>query len=226
VGNAVECFLRQTYKDSFLLVYDDTGHFNPVCGQGWILMSSNGRHSTLSEKYNHMVQQAGRADIFVVWEDDDIYLPWHIEANVQALEERGAMWAHPSQAWALTTGKPVLERVGGNMHASLVMRREAVGDIGGWPNTKRADFDLQLLAQLRRRYGAPADPVLLHKPSYMFRWGSTGTFHGQSFGSGPSDETWYEKAALQTPYAGPRDVVPCLDQETAGIYATFADQQC
>ena len=219
VGNSIACFEAQTYRDAFLIVYDDTGHFWSESAETWLLVSNAERRQTLSAKYNHMAFNLAskNTDIFIVWEDDDIYLPWHVEACVKALEAPGATWAHPSHAWALTTGKPVLERVGGNMHASLAFRREALKALGGWPDTKRADFDLQLIANARREFGPPANPLEHFPPSYMFRWGSTGTIHGQSFGRSPGDEEWYERAGKQPRPEGSREVVPAMDAETARL---------
>ena len=219
VGNSIACFERQTYQAARLLVYDDTNHWEPTSGRNWEIVVGAARHETLPGKYNHMLAMAGEPDAFVVWEDDDVYLPWHIEASVKALQDHP--WAHPSHAWALTTGKPVLERVGGNMHASVSFRRETIEALGGWPDTRRAGFDLELLRNLRSRFGPPGNPCDHASPSYVFRWGSTGTRHGQSFGLGAADEGWYERAAQQPAYPGPTRVVPELDAETAGLYQSI-----
>jgi len=108
--------------------------------------------------------------------------------------------------------------VAGRLHALLAFRRDGYLGVGGWPDTKRPDFDLQMLANLRRRFGAPGDPVADFPPSYVFRWASTGAVHGQNFMRGPGDEEWYQRAAAVRPSAE-RIVVPGFDAETAGIIA-------
>ncbi len=180
VGNSIACFEAQTYKNAKLIVLDDTGHFEPAAGPGWRLLVETKRYETLSAKYNRMIRLAGGADVICVWEDDDIYLPWHIEAAVTALQ--GGLWAHPEFAHALTTGELVKERAKGRLHASLSFRRSALEQLGGWPDTKRADFDLQLIRNAQEMFGDPTNPCDGFSPSYVFRWGSTGTMHGQSFG--------------------------------------------
>ena len=216
VGNAIACFLAQSYPADRrrLIVYDDTGHFEPVAGKGWELIVSRDRHPTLSNKYNHMVQTSLDSDVFVVWEDDDIYLPWHIESCVKALE--GNLWAHPEKVFSLYTGKLETEPATGRLHASLAFRRKAWERLGGWPDTKRADFDLQMLANLRRTFGPPGNPVAAFPPSYVFRWASTGAPHGQNFMRGPGDEDWYRRAG-EVPARGDRVVVPAFDPETARV---------
>ena len=46
------------------------------------------------------------------------------------------------------TGKHEVEDAIGRFHASLAFRREVFDRIGGWPLTKRGDFDQQLIARL------------------------------------------------------------------------------
>jgi hypothetical protein len=88
----------------------------------------------------------------------------------------------------------VWEDATGRFHASLAFRREAFDRIGGWPLTKRGDFDQQLIARLTA-IEAPGDPCQLDSPSYIFRWSQTNAYHGQAFMRGPEDEGWYERVA-------------------------------
>jgi hypothetical protein len=74
----------------------------------------------------------------------------------------------------------VWEDATGRFHASLAFRREAFERIGGWPLTKRGDFDQQLIARLTA-IEAPGDPCQLDSPSSIFRWGQTNAYHGQAF---------------------------------------------
>ncbi len=63
VGNAIACFLAQTFPADRrrLIVYHDTGHFEPASGTGWELVVGRERHSTLSAKYNRMVEMSPEA---------------------------------------------------------------------------------------------------------------------------------------------------------------------
>jgi hypothetical protein len=88
----------------------------------------------------------------------------------------------------------VWEDATGRFHASLTFRREAFERIGGWPLTKRGDFDQQLIARLTA-IEAPGDPCQLDSPSWIFRWAQTNAYHGQAFMRGPEDEGWYERVA-------------------------------
>jgi hypothetical protein len=158
---------------------------------------------------------ASDVDAYVVWEDDDIYLPWHVEACAAALE-RGP-WVHPSSVFSLYTGELREEGAAGRFHASLAFHREALEAVGGWPDTARADFDQQLIRNLRNRFGPPVDPLGDFAPSYVFRWASTGCRHGQAFMHGSSDEGWFGRAAEQPPAGTDREVVVAMDAETREV---------
>ncbi|MCA9058915.1 MAG: hypothetical protein KDA85_10455, partial [Planctomycetaceae bacterium] len=126
----------------------------------------------------------------VVWEDDDIYLPHHISSHVAAMD--GHLWSKPSKVLSDYTGDVREEDATGRFHASLALTRSAFEQVGGWPLTLRGDFDPQLIAGLHT-LGPAADPCLSAAPSYVFRWTSTGAYHGQAWMRGPNDEGWYDR---------------------------------
>lgn len=222
VANAIACFERQTYPADYrrLIVLDDAGELTPQVGPNWQIVSMINRYRTLPAKYNALATLASGADVLVVWEDDDIYLPWHIEAHVAALADHA--WSHPSRVWSLYTGQLRQEPAGRRFHAALVVRCQTLAMIGGWPDTPRADFDQLLMAALSRRFGMPADPCEGFVASYVFRWGSTGSYHGQAFMRG-NDPDWYDRAVEQTePAAGPVTVTPGLDAETKQLFGILS----
>ena len=237
LANAIACFEAQDYPAEArrLFVLDDAGELAPQLGANWSIATTRTRYPTLPAKYNALVglvdaaratPERWEAEILVVWEDDDIYLPWHLSAIVGALYtpvapryKHGKAWSHPSRVWSLYGGHLHQEPAGGRFHASLAMRFEALVHIGGWPDTPRGDFDQQLLAKLRRECGPPADPCEAAPPSYVFRWGSTGSYHGQAFMRSPDDCIWYDRFAKATkPANQPIEVSPRLDAETEQIY--------
>jgi hypothetical protein len=56
-----------------------------------------------------------------------------------------------------STGRLEQEDATGRVHASLAFPREIFDRIGGWPLTKRGNFDQQLIARLHA-IAAPGDP--------------------------------------------------------------------
>jgi len=236
LANAIACFEAQDYPAEAcrLFVLDDAGELEPVCGSNWSIATTATRYPTLPAKYNDLfaiVQMARatpelwEAEILVVWEDDDIYLPWHIRSIVGALYapvapryKHGKAWAHPSRVWSLYGGHLHQEPAGGRFHAALAMRRETLAHIGGWPDTPCGDFDQQLLAKLRRECGPPADPCEAAPPSYVFRWASTNSYHGQAWMRSPADTAWYRDAPNRIPSQGTAiRITPALDVESEAL---------
>jgi hypothetical protein len=222
VENSIACYLAQTYPADRrrLLILDDANDLAPQTGDGWEVVSQPIRIPSLPEKYHQLIMMADerwQPDAYCIWEDDDIYFPWHLEAHVHSLASRP--WSHPSHVWALTTGEMVKEPAMGHLHASLAFTRDAYQRTGGWPLTNRADFDLQLLSILRRTLGPPGNPLNFDDcPSYVFRWGSTQHPHGQNFMRSPQDEEWYTRALAIPPIEGPpRHLIPSFDQETVKV---------
>ena len=158
-----------------------------------------------------MANIEGESDVFAVWEDDDIYLPHHLRQIADNIE--GRPWAKPSHVFSLHSRKIETERADGRFHASLAMTVESFVKTDGWPETHQLNFDQQLFTNLSIITGC--DGVYqTDTPSYIFRWGSTGEYHGQALG-----EHWYEAAAScgdQRP--GPIDIVPQFDEETKQVY--------
>ncbi len=160
VANAAACFAAQDYPlaNRLLFVFDDAGQIlktTPANREkhekhGIVAMSSSRRRGSLPEKYDEMIRAVGGwADIFVVWDDDDVYLPWHVRMHVRALAGvsgyvdgggegdtaifgEGGDWSQPESVYSTYTGKVAAEDSRGRFHGSLAMRSEFLNRIGGW----------------------------------------------------------------------------------------------
>ena len=151
LANALACFLAQDYDqgERKLLILDDAGQIEPANHGNWEVITRPARYPSLPDKYNVMLAYEGTIgppqrdqwDAVAVWDDDDIYLPWHLSAAVAALQS-GASSAKPSRVWSLYgTEIPFQEDAGGRFHGSLVVSTRRLRELGGWILTKRADFD-------------------------------------------------------------------------------------
>lgn len=210
--NAIACFEAQDYPGpKRLFILDDAGQIQPQSGDEWELHATPTRFPSLPAKYNALLAMAAGYDAIAVWEDDDIYLPHHLSVSLAGLHERP--WSKPSQVITIVP-TPKIEDAAGRFHASLVMRADLLRGLGGWPATRRMDFDLQLIARLHR-LSPPFDPSQLAPPSYVFRWASTRSYHGQAYSRGPDDEGWWERIPAVLEVAEPvGQIVPRFDAET------------
>ena len=226
LANSIACFEAQTYPADRrrLLILDDSGELPAQQGPNWGIVSRPDRIESLPAKYNAMVAMASEADVIVVWEDDDVFTPLAIGNHVMALGPEPFVfrnsWSHPSSAYSTynSRNKPFIEPATGRFHSALAMVRS----VAFWPETHRPDFDQMLLSELRKEHGPPGDPCRFSDPTYVFRWGSTDSYHGESFAKNGKDLDWYEKAGREIPTVerdGP--IVPKFDDETLAIYAAL-----
>lgn len=221
VENAVACFREQDYAPRAMVILDDAGQID---GDGWhavgvSVVSTESRFPSLPAKYNYILDMCRTwYDAVIVWDDDDVYAPWHLSAYAEALRDHS--WAHPTEVWSDYTGRLALERAQGRFHGSLGIRRDLLRQIGGWIGTGRADFDQQQIQACARLGGEPGRPDRDDIPSYVFRWSSTGAGHCQGLMTSPANEDWYSRVPISQPGRhGP--LVPRFDPDTATKLATL-----
>lgn len=208
-----------------LLILDDGGAFQDDFGppgRTWSLCASPERAASLPEKYNRLASVATpwRPDAFVVWEDDDLYLPGYVSAHARVLAEHEL--SKPARVLSDYPGYLVEEGAAGRFHSTLGFRRELLDRVGRWPETKRADFDQQFIHALEAAAISRGDPFADRPIGFVYRW-HTGAHHGQSFMHGGDDESWYDRAGSQRPaYVGRLE--PTLDDRTRGLLAELGSR--
>lgn len=219
--NATACFLLQTLPadcEATLFVIDDGDTFSDL-GFGSLpprevaLWKRARRFSTLAGKYNAAIDEIARdyqPDVVALFDDDDVYLPWHLGVHAEMLRGKRKAWSKPSQIWTDYHGEPRLENAAGRFHGSIAF----TGDVESrWDETAGPDFDQRFMAALRQECGEPADPLTAcAKPSYVFRW-HTGHYHGQQTMDRPGN-AWYEAISTLVPEAPRAILVPQLDPFT------------
>lgn len=230
--NAVSCFLAQDYPADRreLIVLDDYGQYdNRSYLGGYHVVSVRRRFGSLAEKRNACAALALRpetqpTDVLCGWDDDDIYLPWHISAHVKALavDVHPLAYSHPSLILSLY-GRVLHREAGrGRFEGSFAFTRKTLEDSGGWPITRAAEHDQTFISRLSRAcYGKVADPCKYRPPSYVYRWETTGTEHASGYA--PRGLSWYDdyarEARFDDAFCDPV-VLPQFDDETKRIYDT------
>lgn len=219
LANAVACFLAQTYTPRELIVLADDNRPDQQ-GHRWRIINACPRFPTLPAKYNALLSMAA-GDLVAVWEDDDTYLPNHLETMAAALA--GHSWAHPARVLSNYSepdpGQVHEEPAAGRFHAALGFRADFLRRLGGWPATPRADFDQQLIARAQEA-ATRGDPCqFTSHPTYVFRW-QTGAGHGQLNMKGADDRRWYDRVAQNWPELdeAPQPITPALDPASLEIY--------
>ena len=242
LANSVALWKLQDYplEKRRLIILDDGQTFGPCSEPGWDLHSLPIRCRSISEKYNYMLDMMGPTDIVLVWEDDDLYLPGYVSAHVSAIlgnprhcdtEETGelqsfidyrnmAEYSKPSRVLSDYPGKIIEENAAGRFHSSIAFTADLILRLGGWPDTRRADFDQQLMSKLASEANKIVDPWPTGPIPFIYRWHS-GAAHCQStMDRGPGDETWWDRAEqsyAKVPFVGKLE--PKLDEFTERVLA-------
>jgi hypothetical protein len=243
LANVIKCFEKQRYHRRFLIVLDDAGQISPKDGDRWAVRSVTPRFANLPMKFMYLARMAvdtlaplieahvGNVGdwgnvIFAVWEDDDVYLPHHLESMAKAAalygpDEKQLFFA-PSLARSDYSmgphGDVRVESAVGRFHASWGYSHDLFFELEGYPATSRLDFDQQMHRRCREN-GTLVDyssqwPTS-DGPSYVYRWGR-GPYNGSQAGEQGYQELWRRLASLPAPPVP--DITPELDPQTARIF--------
>jgi hypothetical protein len=233
--NALACWRWQDYPGRRrLLILDDGGDFASQTGPDWSLTTCPTRYPSLPAKFNALLSQAlslGATHIFT-WEDDDGYLPWHLSQSMRSMA--AGRWSHPARAWVADHRGVTISAMQGFGHGGWGY--QAWRAAGGYPFVDPG-FDLAFGERLSggsptwyaySGKSGPADPTHGSFPSYVYRWGVAGRYHGSAMGEG-----FYDKVGKAHPRMAAglpaRLLEPKLDrnmlQTTRAIWAQIQDGQ-
>lgn len=220
VRNALALFLAQKLPlgdTAHLLIFADDdlipaqrGGVSPLT---WEVMASD-TWIPLTAKYAPMLAHATDADAYVVWDDDDVYLRWHLSCHAGALRARP--WSHPSQAYSTYGGLHLRPLSNRHYHGALAIRADLLSELEGWPETDRSDYDKQQLARCWANAGPPGDPCTHGPPSYVYRWQDTGRDHC----SARIRQGRYQPPRIQEP-GRIGDLTPRYDDSTLSLLAAI-----
>lgn len=158
---AIESFNRQTYPAHLreLIILDDAGQYMNVRLDipNVKLISIPHRFRTLGEKRNACAALASPdVDTYAVWDDDDIYLPRHLEAAMQTIE-CGAQLVIPEHILVWGPRNIEIKNPGRLFHPCWVFTRQAFVAAGGYPMATDAE-DQTLMWRFHAQGINPVNP--------------------------------------------------------------------
>ena len=218
LATAIESFLRQDYVDREMVVLDDGGDFaaDALNGlPGVRLITSPVRFRTLGEKRNASAALVSPdVEAYCVWDDDDVYLPWHMSAAAAAL--RDADYTIPTTIFVEKAG--ALQRKSNQylFHGAWAFRRQAFDKVHGYPFIQSGQ-DQGFLNRLKAGNCRRSDPLCFEpRPSYVYRWFTTSCrWHLSALGKGG-----YERLAAGDRPPLVQKIQPCWEKE----WLTMAEQ--
>jgi len=176
LAEAIESYLRQDYPKRELIVLDDAGQYGPDAlehyhNRGVRLVVSHRRFRTVGEKRNATAALAAPdADVYCVWDDDDIYLPHHVSECVESIRA-GHDYAIPSRILFQKRSRPMFAKSNSALfHGSWAFTRSAFAAVNGYPWIQSGqDQGLRKrFEQAKMRKGDPLQDGA--PPSYIYRW--------------------------------------------------------
>jgi glycosyltransferase involved in cell wall biosynthesis len=241
LANAVACYLSQDYplERRELIILDDYGQYENKSYDGYQVVSVSRRYVSFWEKrcataaLGRNLGENKSPDVYCAWDDDDVYMPWHITAHIEALKVRrrgrdAVAYSHPMKIFS-TYGRVLHEEDGrGRFEGSFAFTRRAYEKADGWPVTKRGGGDQIFIGRLEKACGGKIDdPCEGYAPSYVYRWESTNSNHSSGYHKSFDDEEWYDRYAREANFddeGASRIVLPQFDAETKQIYS-LVDQE-
>jgi glycosyltransferase involved in cell wall biosynthesis len=173
IEEAIESFLRQTYPNKELIVFNDCPDQELVCHAPDVrIVNGAERFPTLGDKQNAAIRIA-KGDLIAVWDDDDVSLPWRLSLSVARLGE--ADYFNPRAYWFLDGMGLHADHAMGYAHNASLFTRTAFEAVGGYRSISLAT-DAEMDAALGRMAHV-VDPLRGSAPLtrtewfYIYRWG-------------------------------------------------------
>ena len=192
--DAVACFLAQDYAgEKHLLILNDAP-VPVVLGAECVpvtVINAPARYATLGHKRQALLEMAA-TPLVAHWDDDDLYLPWHLSSVVAVLQSKATVAASPSVRARRTVranrtvrcAKPDAAWYGKGPRESwqlagvrrsvfegqMVFDRARALELGGYPALDSGQAAALLDAFRRAGELHTWDPPP-HELSYIYRWG-------------------------------------------------------
>ena len=136
VERIVAQYLAQSYQNKELIIFntDERHPYRLGFVDDSIFIVNNGVDYLNGEAYRNRGQICRDAvthatgDYFMLADDDDIYLPWHIEQAVDGIIKNGMDSWKPSSSFFASPGK--LELCRNTMEASVIVKMNRIREIG------------------------------------------------------------------------------------------------
>lgn len=180
VERIIEQFLQQDYPNIELIIFNtDPDHlmrlsdylFNDLGDKRFVVINNHldyvtgrpytNRGAICRDAVNH-----ASGDYFMLADDDDVYLPWHVRQAVDGIESNGRDAWKPKQSMFSTPDR--VELCQNTLEASVIVKMERIREIGF--RTDITGYEgLSWYTKLRDE-GQLNEHEELFVPSYCFNW--------------------------------------------------------
>lgn len=186
---ALYSFLQQDYEgEKELIILNDCADQNLIYDHPEVkIYNFKERIKPLGKKFNHSVSLCS-GDIFMPWEDDDIYLPWRMTTTLRYMHDG-----------LFHTGQGIFEQAYEKLifsnnvfHCNLAISRENWEKVGGYLTIDKGTIDCSLLSKITEVIKDPKVEIKNKEIFYIYRWSETGSYHAS--GISPYEACDFAKA--------------------------------
>jgi glycosyltransferase involved in cell wall biosynthesis len=209
VRRVLSMFYAQSHPDKEIVIFntDTDNPYTKDFEDPNVIIVNNGTDYVTGLPYTNRGQICRDAvthatgDFFMLADDDDIYLPWHMKQAVEGIEEiQKDAWKPEASLWSSPGHIDIVCNI---LEASIIVRMPRIREIGF--NIERTGYEgLQWYDHLRDT-GHLNEHNKNYVPSYCFNWGDPGDWagHKQSGDIDNPDNFENHKRASTDPAAGP-----------------------
>jgi hypothetical protein len=174
VERIVAQYHAQTYPNKELIIFNTDEEYPYILGfeDSSIIIVNNGTNYKTGTPYENRGQICRDAvthatgDYFMLADDDDIYLPWHMQQAVDGIETNGKDAWKPEQSFFATPNK--VEMCMNTLEASVIVKMERIREIGFRSDVTGYE-GLSWYTQLRDEKHLD-EHNKYYVPSYCFNW--------------------------------------------------------
>jgi hypothetical protein len=218
-------FNAQTYPNKELIIFNTDEEFPYVLEtpQDNVIVVNNGIDYQTGEPYlnrgficRDAVTHAS-GDYFMLGDDDDIYLPYHIQQAVDGIEENGKDAWKPERSFFATQDK--LELTMNTLEASVIVKMPRIRQIGF-----RSDITgyegLSWYTKLRDE-GNLDEHNTKYIPSYCFNWGDPHEVAGHKQSGNINSPTNFDDHKEASKNVADSPLAPLSSEELDNVYAPY-----
>jgi len=218
-------YYAQTYSNKELIIFNtDVEHpYGMEINDPSVIIINNDKNYETGAPYKNRGEICRDAvthatgDYFMLADDDDIYLPWHIQQAVEGIEEIGKDAWKPEKSFFATSHK--LELSKNTMEASVIIKMDRIREIGF-----RSDFTgyegLSWYTQLRNEKQLDENNKNC-LPSYCFNWSDPSEVAGHKQSGDINNPNNFENHKVQTRDYAKGPLTPLTKEELDEEYKKY-----
>lgn len=231
VERIIEQFIAQTYKNKQLIIFNTDVEYPMSLHEDLLNLNFDIRVINNAFDYKSGLEYTNRGqicrdavthadgDYFMLADDDDIYLPWHLEQAVDGIESSGKDAWKPSHSFFSTPDQLIL--VQNTLEASVIVRMTRIREIGFREDLTGYE-GLSWYTKLRDE-----GQLYEHNPnfvsSYCFNWSDTADMAGHKQSGNIDNPTNFEEHKLGSNDISDKPLNRCGEELMSVYYSKYYD---